>query len=306
MRRTKMYYAEPIYRPPSEHSSLLIQATVGCSAAAAGRCYFCNSNIFKKLYPEKRFRVRPTEDILRDIEIAQEQYGSMVKKVFLLDSNAMIMKTPELLSVTRKCYESFRQLKQVACYGCAGDILRKSPQELDELRQAGLNLVFLGLESGDQQVLDLINKGTTVANQIEAVVKANDAGMRTSVSVILGLGGQELSRQHAINTGRVIGAMNPNYLAALTLTIDPGTVLDEMVKNKKFLPVTSPFDYLGELKLMIENIEVSGPVVFRSNHASNYLALRGNLPDDKAQMLKTIGELMAHPERLRSRPFYRQ
>ena len=267
MQQSQMYYAEPIYRPPSEHSSLLIQATTGCSAAAAGRCHFCNSNIFKKLYPEKRFRIRPTEDILRDITIARDQYGPAVKKIFLLDSNAMVMRTSELLKVTGKCYDLFPQLKQVACYACAEDILRKSPEELLELYTAGLNLVFLGLESGDQQVLDLINKGTTVEKQIEAVVKAGNAGIRTSVSVILGLGGQKLSEQHATKTGKIIGAMNPNFLAALTLAIDPGTVLDEMVQEKKFDPITDPMNYLNELKLMLENIEARGPIVFRSNHA---------------------------------------
>ncbi len=303
MQQSQMYYAEPIYRPPSEHSSLLIQATTGCSAAAAGRCHFCNSNIFKKLYPEKRFRIRATEDILGDIAIARDQYGSMVQKIFLLDSNAMVMKTAELLKVTEKCYELFPQLKQVACYACAEDILRKSPVELGELYQAGLNLVFLGLESGDQQVLDLINKGITVEKQVEAVVKAKAAGMRTSVSVILGLGGQKLSRQHGVKTGQIIGSINPDYLAALTLAIDKGTVLDEMVKEKKFDPITNPVDYLHELQLMIENINVEGPLVFRSNHASNYLALKGNIPENKKKMLNAIADLMSHPEKMQPRPY---
>lgn len=303
MQQSQMYYAEPIYRPPSEHSSLLIQATTGCSAAAAGRCHFCNSNIFKKLYPEKRFSIRPTKDILGDIAIARNQYGTMVKKIFLLDSNAMVMRTPDLLTVTERCYELFPHLKQVACYACAEDILRKSPKELLELYQAGLNLVFLGLESGDQQVLDLINKGTTIEKQVEAVVQANDAGMRTSVSVILGVGGKKLSQQHAVRTGQIISKMNPNYIAALTLAIDRGTVLDEMVQEKKFDPITNPLDYLRELQQIIENIEVTGPMVFRSNHASNYLALKGNLPENKTEMLHEIKDLMAHPQRMRSRPY---
>lgn len=304
MQTEQMYYAEPIYRPPSEHSSLLIQATTGCSAAAAGRCHFCNSNIFKKLYPEKRFRIRPTEDILRDITIASNQYGPSVKKIFLLDSNAMVMRTSELLKVAKKCYDLFPQLKQVGCYACAEDILRKSPEELVELYTAGLNLVFLGLESGDQQVLDLINKGTTVEKQIEAVVKAGKAGMRTSVSVILGLGGQKLSEQHATKTGEIIGAMNPDFLAALTLAIDSGTVLDEMVRKNRFDPITNPMDYLVELKLIIENIEAQGPIVFRSNHASNYLPLKGILPDNKEEMLSAIKDLMAHPERMHRRSYF--
>ncbi|GAB6145842.1 radical SAM protein [Desulfocicer niacini] len=303
MKRSEMYYAEPIYRPPSEHSSLLIQATVGCSAAAAGKCHFCNSNIFKKMYPEKRFRIRPTDEILEDITIAGNLYGPRVEKIFFLDSNAMIMKTQELLTITRKCYALFPMLKQVACYSCAGDILRKSPRELIELREAGLNLVYIGLESGDQKILDLINKGTTVVKQIDAVLKAKQAGLRTSVSVILGLGGQAFSEQHAIKTGEAVTAMNPDYLAALTLMIDPGTVLDEMVKKKTFKPITDPLVFLKELQLIILNTNAPGPVVFRSNHVSNYLQLRGNLPADKVQMLNYIQDTMAHPERLSSRPY---
>lgn len=303
MRQSEMYYAEPIYRPPSEHSSLLIQATVGCSAAAAGRCHFCNSNIFKTMYPEKKFRIRPTEDILRDIDIARLQYGAMVEKIFLLDSNAMIMKTSELLIVTQKCYKLFPRLKQVSCYACAGDILGKSPGELVELREAGLNLVFLGLESGDQQILDLINKGTTVDKQIKAVDRASQAGIRTSVSVILGLGGKKLSEQHAIKTGKTVSAMNPDFLAALTLMIDPGTVLDQMVQEKKFTPITEPRDYLKELHLMIMNIEATQPILFRSNHASNYLRLRGNLPENKEEMLRSIRHILDQPAEASSRFF---
>ncbi len=300
MRQTEMYYADPVFRPPSEYASLLIQATVGCSAAAAGRCHFCNSNIFNQTVPKKKFRIRPTDEILDDIDRGRIQYGAQVEKIFLLDSNAMIIRSSELLKIVQKCYKVFPQLKQVACYACSDDILRKDIQELIALREAGLNLVFVGLESGDQQVLKLVNKGTTVENQINAVAKANGAGMRTSVSVILGLGGKKFSEQHAINTGKVVTVMNPSYLAALTLMVVPGTELDKMVKERRFELITEPLDTLKELHLMIMHIESSGPVVFRANHASNYLSLRGNLPDNKAQMLCSIREAMQDPTMLRS------
>ena len=169
-KRTEIYYAEPVYRPPSEAYSLLIQATVGCSAAAAGKCYFCGSPLFHKTIPEKRFRIRPTDEIIEDIEIGRRQYGSGVEKIFLLDSNALIMKTSELLKILKRCYELFPHLKQVACYACCDDILRKSDEELTQLREAGLKLAFIGLESGDQETLDLMNKGATVQDQIDAVV----------------------------------------------------------------------------------------------------------------------------------------
>ncbi|MBN2062241.1 MAG: radical SAM protein [Deltaproteobacteria bacterium] len=298
--RSEMYYAEPIYRPPSEAYSLLIQATVGCSSAAAGRCYFCSSYLFEKEIPEKRFRIRPTLDVIRDIEIAREHYGTIVEKVFLLDSNAMIIKTPELIKILNKCYEEFPNLKQVSCYSCAGDILRKSMAELKEIRQAGLDLVFVGLESGDQSVLDLINKGISVEEQIDAVIKAKDYGIRTSVTVILGLGGKKFSEQHAVNTGKAAGLMNPDFFAALTLMIVPGTPMDEMIRRGEFDPVTDPVELLKELELMILNIDSQGPVVFRTNHASNYLPLRGTLPDDKAMLLETIRNAAKNPRHLRS------
>ena len=300
MRQAEMYYADPVYRPPSEYASLLIQATVGCSAAAAGRCHFCNSNIFNQTVPQKEFRIRPTDEILDDIDRGKIQYGAQVEKIFLLDSNAMIMRSSELLRIVQKSYKVFPQLKQVACYACSDDILRKDIQELTALREAGLNLVFVGLESGDQQVLKLVNKGTTVENQINAVVKANGAGMRTSVSVILGLGGKKFSEQHAINTGKVVTAMNPSYLAALTLMVVPGTELDKMVKERRFELITEPLDVLKELHLMIMHIKPSGSVVFRVNHASNYLTLRGNLPDNRVQMLCSIRDAMQDPTMLRS------
>ena len=135
--RTEMYYAEPVYRPPSEAYSMLVQATVGCASAAAGRCLFCNSFLFHRTIPEKRFRIRPTHEILEDIEIGRSQYGRQVEKIFLLDSNAFIIKTPELLKILKKCYASFPNLKQVSCYACCEDILRKSDEELNQLREAG-------------------------------------------------------------------------------------------------------------------------------------------------------------------------
>ena len=298
-KREEMYYAEPVYRPPSEAYSLLVQATVGCSSAAVGKCYFCSSYLFDKTVPEKRFRIRPTREILEDIEIGRRQYGSAVEKIFLLDSNALIMKTSELLKVLRKCYESFPNLKQVSCYACCEDILRKSDEELIQLREGGLQLVFIGLESGDQKVLDLVNKGATVQDQIDAVVKANKAGIQTSVTVILGLGGRKLSEMHAVNTGKAATKMNPTYFAALTLMIVPGTPLDEMVKRGEFEVVTDPFMILRELELMIMNIDTPGPVTFRTNHASNYLPLRGTLPRDKEKLLKTIRNALDDSSQLR-------
>jgi radical SAM superfamily enzyme YgiQ (UPF0313 family) len=297
--RQEMFYAEPIYRPPSEAYSLLIQASVGCSAASAGRCYFCTSCVFDKSVPQKRFRIRPVEEVLEDIRIARDQYGPGVQKIFLLDSNAMVIRTPSLLRIVNGCYDAFPRLKQVSCYACCGDILRKSDDDLKALRKAGLNLVFMGLESGDQQVLDLMNKGAKVPDQIEAVVRANAAGIRTSVTIIIGLGGKLLSSQHAKATGKAVSAMNPTYLSALTLMAVPGSPVEQMIQNGKFDPVTDPAAILRELELIIKHIDVPGPVVFRTNHASNYLPLKGTLPNDKESMLKMIQSALSNPKMLR-------
>jgi len=294
-----MYYAQPVYRPPSEAYSLLVQATVGCSSAAAGRCHFCGGSLFHKHIPEKRFRIRPTEEILEDIEIGREQQGHWVEKVFLLDSNALIIKTPDLLKILNKCYESFPRLKQVSCYACCSDILRKSDEELKQLRDAGLKLVFVGLESGDQETSDLMNKGVDVQDQIDAIIKANAADIQTSVTVIIGLGGRKLSEQHAINTGRAASAMNPTFFAALTLMVVPDSPLDEMVRRGEFELVTDPIEILRELELMILNIDASGPIQFRTNHASNYLPLKGTLPEDKGKLLRTIRRAINDPSQLR-------
>jgi len=297
--RNEMFYAEPVYRPPSEASSLLIQATVGCSSAAAGRCYFCNSYVFHKTVPEKRFRIRPTRDILEDIEIGRREYGTIVERIFLLDSNALIIKTPELLKILKACYESFPNLRQVSCYACCEDILRKSDEELGQLHEAGLTLVFIGLESGDQEVLDLVNKGVSVQEQIDAVKKANRAGIQTSVTVIIGLGGKRLTEQHAVNTGKAAGKMNSTYFAALTLMVVPNTPMDEMIKKGEFELLTEPLEILKELEFMVMNIDAPGPVIFRTNHASNYLPLRGTLPRDKEALLRTIRNAMKDPSLLR-------
>jgi radical SAM superfamily enzyme YgiQ (UPF0313 family) len=298
-KRTQMYYAQPVYRPPSEAYSLLVQATVGCSSAAAGRCHFCGGSLFHKSIPEKRFRIRPTEEILEDIEIGRQQEGHRVEKVFLLDSNALIIKTPDLLKILKKCYQAFPRLKQVACYACCSDILRKSDEELKQLREAGLKLVFVGLESGDQETSDLMNKGAHVQDQIDSVIKANAAGIQTSVTVIIGLGGKKLSEQHAINTGKAAGAMNPTFFAALTLMVVPDTPLDDMVRRGEFELVTDPIDILKELELMILNIDTPGPIEFRTNHASNYLPLRGTFPEDKGKLLRTIRQALKDPSLLR-------
>lgn len=282
-----MFYAEPIYRPPSEASSLLVQATIGCSHAARGHCFFCGSWVLQRVVPEKRFRLRRAEDIEKDLLEARDTYGPGIRRVFFLDSNALVMKTRDLARITEYAYALFPRLERVSVYACADDILRKSHGDLVRLREAGLRLLYIGLESGSNEVLELINKGISAEQTIEACAQASEAGLALSLTVILGLGGRRLSKLHAEATGSVVSKISPDYLGALTLMIVPGTPLAEWVARGTFVPLSQE-EILDELRSMVERIDVVRPLVFRTNHASNYLPLKGTLPDDKDALLSTI------------------
>ncbi|MHA1314172.1 MAG: radical SAM protein [Candidatus Helarchaeota archaeon] len=284
-----LFYVEPIYRPPSEARSLLITATIGCSSAAAGHCYFCASYLIHKLIPKKRFRVRPVDDIVADITTARVIHGTRVKRIFFLDSNAFVMKPNDLVTITKHAYLQHPNLELVSAYACAQDILRKSDEDLKKIRNSGLNLLYIGLESGNEKVLELQNKGATAEETIEACVKAQNAGFDMSVTVILGLGGKKLSQEHARDTGKVISRINPKYLGALTLMIVPGVPIEKWIKEGSFKLLNSE-EILDELRIMIENIDVKNETIFRTNHASNYLPLKGTLPKDKETLLKIISD----------------
>jgi len=282
-----MYYAEPVYRPPSEARSLLVQATVGCSTAAGGHCYFCGSWLFDRAVPDKRFRIRPTDEIIADLEEARSDYGPGIRRIFFLDSNALVMRTAQLAEITRAAYRVFPGLDRVSVYACATDIERKSDEELRELSEAGLKLLYVGLESGNEDVLELHNKGITAAQNIAACRRASAAGIETSVTVILGLGGPERSKAHALDTGRAVSAMSPDYFGALTLMVVPGTPVHDWIEKGDFRLLTQE-EVLAELEIMLGEIDVSREMVFRTNHASNYLPLKGNLPADKKRLLDMI------------------
>ncbi len=298
-----MYYAEPIYRPPSEAGSLLIQATVGCSCAARGHCYFCGSWVLDRALPEKRFRVRPVRETLEDLEEASRTLGSRVRRIFLLDSNAMVMGAGALERITRRAYELFPSLERVSAYACASDILRKDADQLARIRKAGLSLLYIGLESGSDEVLELHNKGSSVEEIILACERAVEAGFRISVTVILGLGGKRRNRDHAVETGRAVSRIQPHYLGALTLMVVPGTPVEQWIAEGTF-EIPSQEEILSELETMVRHIEVERPMVFRANHASNYLPLKGTLPVDRDRLLEMIAQARDHriplrPESLR-------
>lgn len=293
-----MLYVEPIYRPPSEAGSLLIQATIGCASAAQGHCYFCGSWLIDRQIPQKKFRVRPARDVMKDLDEARGQTGRAVRRIFLLDSNAMIMRTGQLEMISRHAYTLFPALERVSVYACANDILRKSDEDLKRIRQAGISLLYIGLESGSEAILELHNKGVTAEDAVRACSRAREAGFEISITVILGLGGRKQSIVHAQDTGKIVSEIQPDYLGALTLMVVPGLPVEEWISRGEF-ELLSQEEIIDELGVMLGCIETDREIVFRTNHASNYLPLGGILPQDKERMLKVIHEARAQRVPLR-------
>ena len=287
-----MRYFGSVFRPPSEADSYILQVTYGCSH---NKCTFCG------MYQDKQFRVRPFDEVEQDItEAAKHDPG--IRRVFLADGDAMALKTDKLIKILDLIGEKFKKLERIGIYADAHGILRKSPEELSLLKEKKLGILYLGLESGSDQVLSLIKKGSTANEMIEAVQKARRANIQVSVIALLGIGGETKSREHAQETASVISQMSPDYFSALTLTLVPGTELFKQAQQGEFLPL-SPEDSLRELGQMIASIQSNEPIVFRTNHASNYVPLRGVLPQDKEQMLHQIQWALDNkalrPERLR-------
>lgn len=271
-----MIYEGTVYRPPSEAHSLIVQVTIGCSHNG---CSFCG------MYKEKKFRIRDLKDIMEDLEQAKLTYG-VVKKVFLADGDALVFETNKLKSILLRIRELFPQCARVGIYATTSDILRKSLDELRELKDFGLGIVYLGLESGSNEILKSINKGATVSEMIMAGGKVKESGIKLSTTLISGIGGAEKISEHAIESAKLISAINPDYVGFLTLMLEKETPLYEDVQNGVF-HILTPEEIMYELREFIQNVEATN-CVFRSNHASNYVALAGTLPQDKNQLIGDI------------------
>jgi radical SAM superfamily enzyme YgiQ (UPF0313 family) len=274
-------YEGSVFRPPSEAYSLILQATIGCKH---NRCTFCGT------YREKKFRIKPFEKLKDDIEIVYPHYKS-IDRIFLADGNALVIPTDDLLKIINYLYAKFPKLERVGTYACPGDILDKTPDELEQLRKAGLGIIYIGLESGSDRILKRVRKGALSKHMIQAAKKVRDAGLKLSVIMILGLGGVEHSEEHARESGKVLSEMDPDYIGALTLMVVPGTEVAEEVEAGK-LKLLEPRDVFNELRILIENINVSRSV-FRANHASNYIPIGGTLPEDKETILKKLDKILA-------------
>ena len=271
-----MRYEGRVFRPPSEAYSLIVQVTVGCSH---NKCTFCD------MYKEKRFHLRKLEDVLEDFNIARRQYR-YIERVFLADGDALIRKTEDLAAILKHIRKVIPECQRVTSYGSPKSILTKSPEDLALLHSLGLEMIYLGLESGNEQVLKHINKGVTVEDIVRAGQMVKDAGMKLSVTAISGLGGTEMWKEHAIDTAKAFSRMKPGYIGLLTLMFEGDVPLRRECEEGKFHLLTAP-QVAKETLLMLEHIDSEGSV-FRSNHASNYLTLKGTLNRDREAMCEQI------------------
>jgi radical SAM superfamily enzyme YgiQ (UPF0313 family) len=286
-----MRYEGNIFRPPSEAYSLLVQATIGC---AHNDCTFCS------MFKDKKFRVRDVREVIEDLEDASRRYGGRSLRIFICDGDALVLSNDQLLTILGKIGELFPKAERVSVYGSPQDVLRKTPEELAELREAGVGIVYIGAESGSDKVLKAVKKGATAAEITEAIRKIEAAGIAASVTFISGLAGAdgEAWKDHAIGTARMISESEPTYASLLTLMLDPSAPLYDDVKNGRFNMLT-PQGVIDETTLMMENIDVQRECIFRSNHASNYYSLRGTLPQDKDEMLAELALARSHTELLK-------
>ncbi|MFO7600235.1 MAG: radical SAM protein [Candidatus Desulfacyla sp.] len=287
-----MHYEGPIYRPPSEADSLLVQATVGCPH---NQCAFCM--VYKKGPP---FRVRPVDDIRQDLEEARRDHGPGIRTIFFPAGNTIAMPTDDLAAICAHAHALFPRLDRITVYGSSHYIHKKGPADLVTLRQAGLTRIHVGLESGDDTVLERIKKGTHAREQIEAGQWVMAAGIELSEYVMIGIGGKERTREHALNTAKALNAVNPDFIRIRTFLPKIDTLLLHQIRKGRF-QVLSPHEALRETGEIIENLHVTSRVA--SDHYTNYVDIHGNMPRDKDKMLAAIQNALQMDEEM-FRPVY--
>ncbi len=284
-----MEYEGIVIRPPSEAESLILQVTHGCSH---NRCTFCPT------YKGRRFRIKDLDAVKAEIdEVAP--YGPF-RKVFLADGDALIIPQPRLLPLLEYLQDKLRGLRRIGTYGNAKSILRKSVDELKELKARKLGIIYLGVETGDETLLSKIRKGATYEQIVEAGRRVKDAGITLSVTVLLGVGGLDYARQHALGTAKILSDIDPDFASALTLMVVPGTPLHEEMKAGQFT-LPSPFQLLEELGTIVANSNFT-QCYFTSNHASNYLPIKARLPRDKEAVVNLIHKVISAKDPSRLRP----
>lgn len=273
-----MRYEGAVYRPPSEAGSLIIQLTIGC---ARNKCTFC------AMFKDKQFRVRKLDEVVADLVDARQYYRDYkVRRIFLADGDALIVKTDDLLYILDKIHELYPECERISAYGAPADVNMKTDEELAKLKAAGLDMIYMGAESGDDIVLRDVKKGVTSEEIATAGLKLKKAGMIVSITLISGLGGKERLKEHAVNSAKLISIIKPEYVGFLTLMVEPGTELYDDYQEGKF-QLLGPVEVMDELKIFLENVDSEG-TIFRANHASNYVPLKGTFNKDNKKMLEQI------------------
>ena len=282
-------YDYPLYRPPSEAKSTIFQVTLGCSF---NECSFCD------MYRSKEYSERPWEEIKMEIDMAAKQMSD-TKKIFLADGDALNLQTDYMIKIVKYLYEKFPNLERISCYAMPMNLLKKTPEELKKMHEAGLDMLYLGIESGSDIILKKVTKGATSQTIIRACRKAIDTGYILSCMVILGLGGKTYTKEHIRGTAEVLSAISPHFSAALTLIIEPGVKDEFMTKfGEPFVPITDS-EALDELENLVANINAKNEIIFRANHGSNAYTVKGTFPQDKDSMLEKISWMKKHPEVIR-------
>ena len=285
-------YVEPVFRPPSEAESLILPVTDGCSW---NECTFC------EMYtaPQKKFRARDEAEVLESIRLTGERYGDQVRRVFLADGDATVLPTRRLLAILDAIRSYLPAVRRISSYCLPRNLRKKSQAEVDELAAAGLAMVYVGAESGDDQVLAAVHKGETFETTREALDKLGAAGITRSVMILNGLGGKAYSRQHAANSARLANATQPEYLATLVVSFPLG--------EQRFRADFPEWEPLSQHELFVETEQLLSALdlkrtVFRSDHASNWLVLKGTLGADKARLLAQVRQAIENPEQAHLRP----
>ena len=282
----ELSYNNPLYRPPSEARSLIFQVTLGCSF---NECSFCD------MYRSKEYSERPWNDVKAEIDM-MSRYMPDTRRVFLADGDALNLDSQYMTRIVRYIREKFNGIERISCYAMPMNVLKKSDEELRAMRDAGLDMLYLGIESGADAILKRVTKGAIANTIIKSVNKAKDAGYKMSCMVILGLGGKKYSQEHVAGTARVISACSPHYVGALTLYLENG-IRDEFIqKYKGEFERIDDDQALDELYGLIEQIETKDEIVFRANHGSNAYAIKGTFPADKQDMLRQLDWMRQHPE----------
>ena len=283
---------QPAIRPPAEANSFLLQLTTGCSS---NTCAFCGA------YKNKPFRIKPMEEIQGDIEAAAP-FARQIRRVFLMDGDALVLDNEKLLPILKLLHASFPGLTRISSYANDYNILNRNDRDLQELHDNKLRLIYMGLESGSQRVLDSCGKKSTVEGMIRTVNRCSAAGIKSSVIVLLGLGGKKLSEEHILKTAEALNRMQPSLLSFLSLMLIPGTPLEERQREGDF-QLPAPRDLLREALGILSRLELE-KTVFRSNHASNHLPLQGRLPADRDRLCAILqdavdGKHILRPDQLR-------